>query len=444
MKNSTKLLILLGVISFIFLGCAKKDRDESSTSSTTTTSTSTSTYTRSNTPAKSTVPIPASLSGTGGASSRTANAEDYSSSAIFYTMIKSLVSMMKGIVSGQDLNLMLADVRISDGYKADSSTCYENQSYSITFTQGMYNALVAMEKEFGGTEGESGSMSASFKQSIGTTIKPPVAYKFEDISAGGYNHQISTGDSCSSLTESYRWNTAKTKLASQFKDTNGTDTFKGTITYDNTTKMSTFQMDMTGSVAMKMYFSYKTCTGMTGDCVIYEFKESYSDPTYGTTLMSAVGKADDAGGYAKATMSMTYNGTNMELQYKEFWQGNGTVTAISTCLASYGGSTTDCTVSSNWTTQGTENSTYDESGGYDSGTTTVAVSGVTADGSYLLIETGKTPSSNPEAVLGFGEIRSGKTEWEFWGPDTSITMDVYLINNDGTYTIQSGASVTLT
>jgi len=46
-------------------------------------------------------------------------------------------------------------------------------------------------------------------------------------------------------------------------------------------------------------------------------------------------------------------------------------------------------------------------------------------------------------VLGYGEIRSGNTEWEFWGPDTSITLDVYIINSDGTFTIQSSASVTL-
>ena len=152
---------------------------------------------------------------------------------------------------------------------------------------------------------------------------------------------------------------------------------------------------------------------------------------------------DVSGGYAKAKMSMTDNGTDLEFQYKEFWQGDDSVTAVSTCLTIYGGTTTDCTVSSNWTTQGTENTTYDESGGYDSGTTTVAISGVTADGSYQLIESGKTPSSNPEAVLGYGEIRSGNTEWEFWGPDTSITLDEYLINSNGTFTIQSCASVKL-
>ena len=41
----------------------------------------------------------------------------------------------------------------------------------------MYNALVAMEEDFGGEEGESNSMSAQFKQYIGQTMTPPISYK---------------------------------------------------------------------------------------------------------------------------------------------------------------------------------------------------------------------------------------------------------------------------
>jgi hypothetical protein len=48
-----------------------------------------------------------------------------------------------------------------------------------------------------------------------------------------------------------------------------------------------------------------------------------------------------------------------------------------------------------------------------------------------------------EGFPGYAEILSVNTEWEFWGPDASISLDVYLINSDGTFTIQSGASVTL-
>jgi len=61
----------------------------------------------------------------------------------------------------------------------------------------------------------------------------------------------------------------------------------------------------------------------------------------------------------------------------------------------------------------------------------------------MLVITGEDPTTNPEATLGMGEIRSGTTDWEFWGPDKTIGLDVYLINSDGTFTIQSSATVTV-
>jgi hypothetical protein len=60
-----------------------------------------------------------------------------------------------------------------------------------------------------------------------------------------------------------------------------------------------------------------------------------------------------------------------------------------------------------------------------------------------LIETGKTPTDNPEAEQGFGQINSGESFWDFWGPDKTTVLDVYKDNEDGTFTIQSGASVTI-
>jgi hypothetical protein len=101
------------------------------------------------------------------------------------------------------------------------------------------------------------------------------------------------------------------------------------------------------------------------------------------------------------------------------------------------------TVNSSCTTEGTENTTYEESCVYDYGTTTGTVSCVTADGNYMLIEASDSPYTKPEAFLGFGEIRSGDTEYEFWGLDTSIIVYIFIINSDGSFTIQSGASVTI-
>jgi hypothetical protein len=129
----------------------------------------------------------------------------------------------------------------------------------------------------------------------------------------------------------------------------------------------------------------------------------------------------------------------MKMGYKEYWEGDGAVTANAVCQS-------NCdSASATWTTTGTANDTYAQDS-YDSdgaNGATVSVSGVTADGSYMLVITGEDPTTNPEATLGMGEIRSGTTDWEFWGPDKTIGLDVYLINSDGTFTIQSSATVTV-
>ena len=453
MKKISYIITLISIISLFLVGCSSDDTAATATtaadnSTTTTTTTTTETNERSNTPAKSSVATPSSMSASGSASSRTATKagddDDYSSSSVLYPMIKDVVGMMKSTVSMADLNLMLVDARISDNFTAsttagDGNGCYEKGSYTINFTQGMYNSLVAMEEDFGGEEGAEGSMSADMKALIGTDMDGPVAYKFIDITSGGYTQEISTGESCDNMTETFRWNTAKTKLASQFKDTMGDDTFKGTFTYNGDDNVSSFSVEMSGSVAMKLSLKMATCTGMTGDCAVFSFRQSYDMGASGTGLMKADGKADDSGGYATALLSMTSGGFDMKMGYKEYWEGDGAVTANAVCQS-------NCdSASATWTTTGTTNDTYAQDS-YDSdgaNGATVSVSGVTADGSYMLVITGEDPTTNPEATLGMGEIRSGTTDWEFWGPDKTIGLDVYLINSDGTFTIQSSATVTV-
>jgi len=363
---------------------------------------------------------------------------------MIYPMITAIVGMMKSTVSMADLNLMLVDARIADNFTAsttagDGTGCYEKGSYTINFTQGMYNSLVAQEEDFGGEEGAEGSMSADMKALIGTDMDGPVAYKFTDITSGGYTQEVSTGESCSTLNETFRWNTEKTKLASQFKDTMGDEVYKGTFTYNGDDNVSSFSLEMSGSVAMKLSLKMATCTGMTGDCAIYSFSQSYDMGASGTGLMKADGKADDSGGYATALLSMKSQGMNMKMGYKEYWEGDGAVTANAVCQS-------NCdSASAQWTTTGTTNDTYAQDS-YDSdgaNGATVTVSGVTADGSYMLVITGEDPATNPESSLGMGEIRSGTTSWEFWGPDKTIGLDVYLMNDDGTFTKQAGASVTV-
>ena len=443
MKKISYIITLISIISLFFVGCSSDD-----TAATATTAAA-DTNTRSNTPAKSSVSTPSSMSGSGSSSNRTATKKgddaDLSGSSVIYPMIKAIVGMMKSTVSMADLNLMLVDARIADGFTAsttvgDGTGCYEKGSYTINFTQGMYNSLVAQEEDFGGEEGAEGSMSADMKALIGTDMDGPVAYKYTDITSGGYTQEVSTGESCSTLNESFRWNTEKTKLASQFKDTMGDEVYKGTFTYNGDDNVSSFSLEMSGTVAMKLSLKMATCTGMTGDCAVYSFSQSFEMAGgQGAGLMQADGKADDSGGYATALLSMKGQMGNMKMGYKEYWEGDGAVTANATCQS-------NCDqASAQWTTTGTTNDTYAQDS-YDSdgaNGATVSVSGVTADGSYMLVITGEDPSTNPEATMGMGEIRSGTTSWEFWGPDKTIGLDVYLMNSDGTFTKQAGASVTV-
>ncbi len=145
------LLLPVGLLAY---GCAKSD-DSSAGGSTAITNK----YTRSNTPAKSSVSVPASLSA--GGANRTANVG--SSNGIFYSELKIGLEQMKMSVSNADLNLIMIDARYDD---TEMGTCYDNGAWTLTFSQEMYNALVAMEEDFGGEEGESNSMSAQFKQFI--------------------------------------------------------------------------------------------------------------------------------------------------------------------------------------------------------------------------------------------------------------------------------------
>jgi len=459
MKKISYIITLISIISLFLAGCSSDDTAATATTaaadnSTTASSTTDTKNERSNTPAKSTVSTPSSMSASGSASSRTGSkkgdADDYSTGSKIYPMITAVVGMMKSTVSMADLNLMLVDARISDNFTAsttagDGNGCYEMGTYTITFTQAMYNSLVAQEEDFGGEEGGEGSMSADMKQYIGKELDGPVAYKFIDITSGGYTQEISTGDSCSALNETFRWNTAKTKLASQFKDTDGDETYTGTFTYNGDDNVSTFSIEASGTMSFQMSLNMAVCSaaeavGMTGDCAVFSLSQKIEADGM-KMLMQADGKADDTGGYGVGYESFSMMGTNMSYGYKESFAGDGAVTGSSTC-------TSDCKGdSATWTTEGEMNDDYAaEAGGYESGganAVTVTVSGVTADGSYVLIETGKTPADNPEAELGFGEINSGSSFWDFWGPDTTIVLDVYLINSDGTYTIQSGASVTI-
>ena len=451
MKTLNIGIIILLSFFLILVGCAKKDSKSSDSNSTTSTTTTTSSYTRGNTPAKSSVEVPASLSGSGSSSSRSANQEI---SSVFYSMLKAGVMMMKTSVSSADLNLMLADVRVADSTKG---TCYDVGEYSLTFTEAMYKSLVNMEKEFGGEEGADQSISATFKQFVGKEINPPVAYKLSDISEGGFSSELKVAESCSAITsgsgvETFRWDTSKKKLQVAFDDSSGGTTMKGSFSYDDDKKKSSINMTYDdGSSAMKMTMNLATCSdnessGMTGDCAIFSFTQSFSDATYGESMMKGAGKADDTGGFGQATMSMTFDAGSgsqaHDIEYKENWDGAGTITYAAFKMPSTLGGSGEFSV-----VGGTEDTSYQEDS-YNSQpySVTVNVSGSAYDieGSYHLVLDGKNPNSSPEAIVGYGEIRGDKTFWDFWGGDATATLDLWTIPPSGDMTIVSDSSITVT
>ena len=408
MKSLKVVLLFVASIGLLAYGCAKSDDSDGSSSA------STAKYSRTNTPSKSSASVPASLSGSGSAS-RTANQQI---SSVFYDMAKSGVMMMSSSVVSADLNLMFADAIYTS---STVGTCYDVNEYSITFTQEMYNSLVAMESEFGTEEGSDSSMSASMKQQIGKTMNPPIAYKISSISEGGYNTQLEIGESCSSLNETFRWDNDKKKLLSQFSDNNSGEVFTGTFTYDDNTKTSSFKMsiDMTGFEG-KLTFTLRECnsteaSGTSGDCGIFSFTQNFSDPVNGTSLMKGSGKADDNGGFGKA--KMTYGSSSME--YKEEWKGDGSVTYAAVKTGSGAFQVVGGTASGDY---GSESDTF------SSNPNTVNLSAtITTAGSYEILIQGKTPSANPEAIVGYGEVSANDSFWDFWGAETSGTFDIWKV-----------------
>jgi len=57
---------------------------------------------------------------------------------------------------------------------------------------------------------------------------------------------------------------------------------------------------------------------------------------------------------------------------------------------------------------------------------------------------GENANTKPEAVVGYGEIRGAESFWDFWGGDSSATLDLWAIPSSGNMTEVSGASITVT
>ena len=276
-----------------------------------------------------------------------------------------------------------------------------------------------MEEDFGGEEGESNSMSAQFKQFIGQTMNPPISYKLVDnLSTGGYKYELKVGDGCTgnTVTGSYidtlRWDDNKTKLQTAFKS----EGVNGSFSYDDVKKKSTVNINFSmGGDNFTSVMNLAECSssqkeGMSGDCAVFGFTEKFSH-TYGgsaeTAMIKAKGKADDSGGYGIA--SMTFNSSsigNMKMEYKEKWNSAGSLTYVG--FKDNGSSSfTPMIGSEPGSDDAYAESDYDAQGYSVSVKNSSDNSSFNVNGSYHIAL--EDPSSKPEAIIVYGEIRGAES-----------------------------------
>ena len=156
-----------------------------------------------------------------------------------------------------------------------------------------------------------------------------------------------------------------------------------------------------------------------------------------TAMIKAKGKADDSGGYGEASMSFNSSSFgNMKMQYKEKWNSAGSLTYVA---FKDNGSSSWQTMSGN--APGSDDA-YAESD-YDAQGYNVSVKvgsdNFSSSGSYHIIL--EHPSSKPEAIVGYGEIRGADSFWDYWGADSSATHYLYGADNNSQI---SGVTITIT
>ena len=179
---------------------------------------------------------------------------------------------------------------------------------------------------------------------------------------------------------------------------------------------------------------------MSGDCAVFGFTQKFSythGVTAETAMIKAKGKADDSGGYGEASMSFNSSSFgNMKMQYKEKWNSAGSLTYVA---FKDNGSSTWQTMSG--TAPGSDDA-YAESD-YDAQGYNVSVKvgsdNFSSSGSYHI--TLEDPSSKPEAIVGYGEIRGSETFRDYWGADNSSTHYLYGPDNNSKI---SGVTITIT
>ena len=127
----------------------------------------------------------------------------------------------------------------------------------------------------------------------------------------------------------------------------------------------------------------------------------------------------------------------MKMQYKEKWNSAGTLTYVA--FKDNGSSTWQPLVSTDSGAGTYEESDYDAQGYSVSVKNSSDNSSFNVNGSYHIAL--EDPSSKPEAIIGYGEIRGAESFRDYWGADTTATHKLYGADNNSQI---SGVTVTVT
>ncbi len=472
-------LPIVAVAIFSLVACKKSDNGSLATAATDST-TSTSTYTAQNVPSKSKVATPDTLNSTtssrvasvsgnqaGNLShvQRVANTASKNASgmgendAMGLMFAKIVVQKMKRVIQNVDLNMMFVDASITDGSLTQGSSaavgCLEAGVVKFKITEGMVKKMTEGMQEFGMTEAEATAELVELQGMIGTEISGPPIHYFANALNGVAGKAVKIGQmsedgtstsSCASGTvdtpsETIKWSDDKNFLDYKAKMDFGTEKMSVVATYDGVNAISAFEEKYAsttfGSGTFKAKF--RECEGTTTNCVDFNVFLDQNDSS-GQFKMKIEGRTDNEGGFSTGKMSMTMAGVTSEFYMKEYWDGNGTLSALA---FSDDGSTWHSVAGM----EPAADNAY-ESGAQDTtpggATLTFAYSTtLTTDADYLVFEGGET-ELKPEEAIGFIAVNGGAIIIQdfFIPPSNGAQGDIYEITGFNTATGEQTISTT--
>ena len=303
-------ILLISLLSFTIISCAKKSSDDSNSSSATTEA-----YKRETLPSDTSVSLPDTLTGGTTSASRTAYASLDESVGV--SQVQLAVSMMKYMLLNAEFDMIIIDAAISQS-KLSLGSCYEAGTIEISFTAEMLQALKDVYSKID-SEMSASDLSA-YSAMVGTQISNddfPVSYVttsdrgFEKILTVGDVGATCSGATVSSIDEVMMWTDNGSKLQYTFDFSTSDLVNFGTLAYDKATKTSSYDMYYKDSTFDGLVSgNFTECTSSANDCV--KFRTTIGTASY---RLETRGKADDNGGYGLTK----YNSSSIDFWMKEHW-----------------------------------------------------------------------------------------------------------------------------